>query len=183
MAGWILLTLLMSTNSTAFEPTAFRHVRSEEARIRALVDEGYARSATFRQLADAVEALPCVVYIVTSIKLPGRAQGMLLHTAAGRQDMPVLRVVIRTNLGREESIGVIGHELQHVVEAMTGRSSTDGAWITDVFDRLDPSSRASTGVSTYETEKAIEVTRRVRDELMKARRDGRDLAQLRQVDR
>jgi hypothetical protein len=42
-------------------------------------------------------------------------RGALLHKPAGLREMPILRVVLKTNLAREEAIATIAHELQHTV--------------------------------------------------------------------
>ena len=62
MAPWMLLALLMSADSSVVQPLTLNHVRSEEPRFRDAIADGYARSATFRELVDATEALSCIVY-------------------------------------------------------------------------------------------------------------------------
>jgi hypothetical protein len=150
MVGWIALALWMSGDSSAVRPKAFNHVRSAEAPIRSLIAEGYTRSATFRTLVDATEARSCVVYFASVSKLSESRQGALLHRSAGRGDTPILRVLLRTSLSRTETIAVIAHELQHVVETLSVASLQGGVSFT-----------------TGETEAAIAVTIRVREELRK----------------
>jgi hypothetical protein len=171
MAGWILVTLWMSANSNAVQPTTFNHVRSAESRVRGLIAEGYARSATFEALVDTVEELSCVVYIGTVVSLSQGMRGALLHwPVVGSREMPVLRVLLVASLSRDEAIAVIGHELQHVVEAVRGvRAEGGDATITAVFDKLAPTARAR-GSARYETEAAVYVTTKVRRELHRARR-------------
>ena len=168
MMVWIVLALSISGNLTAQDPVRFSHVRSEEASVRALVAEGYRRSPTFRKLVEGIESRPCVVYIVTTPSLPQGMTGALLHQAAGAPDMPVLRVLLRSNLGHEEAIATLGHELQHVTEAVGTIPPPAGLDLTAVFDRLDPMTARSTGVRKYETEAAMTVTGRIRDELRRA---------------
>ena len=168
MAGWMLVALWTSANSIAPQPATFNHVRSDESRIRTLVAEGYAHSPTFRTLVDTVEGLSCVVYVSTIVKLSGGKRGALLHRAAGRTEMPVLRVLLKTNLAPDEAIAVIGHELQHVVETMRE---------ADAAGRFDPAAASAKRSSSSradsrdrsDTEQAIAVTARVLDELKKNR--------------
>jgi len=169
MAGWILLTLWLPLNSSAVQPMGFRHVRSSEAPVRNLIAEGYARSATFRALVDAVDDLPCVVYIASAVKLSQGMRGALLHLPGPAREMPVLRVLIKTNLATHESIAVIGHELQHVIEAVTAPAAEARLDVTAAFDRLDPSARAH-GSHKYDTALAISMTARVIDELKQVKR-------------
>ena len=172
MAGWIFLALWMSTNSIAVQPTTFKHVRSAEARIRERVADGYTRSATFKTLVDAVEKLSCVVYLSSTVKLSGGMRGALLHWPATDPEMPVLRVLLKANLSRDETIAVIGHELQHVIEAVRSDRATDRFDVTATFDKLDPSSQRGS-VHKYDTDEAIRITVMVLDELNRARRDIR----------
>jgi hypothetical protein len=167
MAAGIVLALWMSVNSSAFHPSAFNHVRSEEPRIRDLVADGYARSATFRALVDATEDLPCIVYIATTIKLSQGMSGALLHRTDGRREMPLLRVLVRTNLSRDETIAIIAHELQHVVEAMSGARGEGRSAVAAVFETLDTT--GARGTRKYETEAAVDVTSKVRGELRRVR--------------
>jgi hypothetical protein len=168
MGAWVVLTFLVSGNLSAGQPV-FKHVRSDEADVRRTVGEGYSRSASFRRLVDAVEQTPCIVYVETTVKLSRGMTGALLHVATGRRDLPILRVLLKTNLSTEEAIATIGHELQHVVEAMMGPAGPSGVDF-EVFDRLDPTAAKTSGSRKYETDAAVEVTRRIRDELQRSRR-------------
>ena len=152
MAGWLFVALWTLANSIAVQPATFNHVRSDESRIRALVVDGYARSPTFRTLVDTIEGLSCIVYVSTIVKLSGGMRGALLDWPADRTGVPVLRVLLKTNLARDEAIAVIGHELQHVVEAL----------------QEAPSSRGD-GLHKSDTDQAIAITARVLDELKKTR--------------
>ena len=166
MAGWLVLAIWMSADSSAVQ-RAFNHVRSHEPQLREAIAEGYARSSTFRALVDATEELSCVVYIATAVKLSQGMRGALLHQPAGRREMPVLRVLVKRNLSRDEAIATIGHELQHVVEAMSGPAGS-GIQMAARFAELD----ATRGhdVRKYETDAAVDVTGRVRNELRRRAR-------------
>ena len=164
MAGWIVIALWIPANFGGAPQPAFQHVRSAESPIRTLVADGYARSPTVRALVDRVEQMSCVVYVATAVKLSQGMRGALLHTAVGRDEMPVLRVLIRANLGRDEAIAVIAHELQHVIEAIEHPAAGGRVQMSAVFGELDDTTRGGT-IRKYETDAAIEVTTRVRDEL------------------
>ena len=167
MTGWIVLALLMSANSTAVKPPTFKHVRSAEPRVRELIAEGYLRSATFRERVDTIEKLSCVVYVGSAVKLSRGMRGALLLWTVGAREMPVLRVLLKTNLSRDDAIAVIGHELQHVVEAMRGAPGADPADLSSVFEKLQPKPGPS-AARRYETEGAIDVTTKIHDELRRS---------------
>src|SRR5262245_54813856 len=170
MAGWILVTLWTSANSIAVQPTTFRHVRSAESGVRELIADGYARSATMKAIVDRVEALPCVVYIASAVKLSGEMRGALLHLPTSNQQIPVLRVLLKTNLAHDEAIAVLGHELQHVAEAVDAASFPGKLDLTETFEELDPAAREH-HARTFDTDAAIAVTLKIRDELQRRRTD------------
>ena len=122
------------------------------------------RSATFKTLVDTVENLSCVVYVTSAVKLSDGMRGALLHSAAGSRELPVLRVLLKANLAPYEAIAVIGHELQHVIEAVRGSDPSEPLDLAAIFDRLEPRGRAHAG-RKYKTETAIDLTTRILDEL------------------
>ena len=167
MAGWLVLAIWMSADSSAVQRATFNHVRSHERQLREAMAEGYARSPTFRALVDATEELSFVVYIATAVKLSQGMRGALLHQSAGRREMPILRVLVKANLSRDEAIATIGHELQHVVETIEGAARTSVEMAT-LFEELD--SNPTSGMRKYETEAAVQVSSKVAGELRRHRR-------------
>jgi hypothetical protein len=115
----------------------FEHVRSAEPAVRSIIADGYRRSATFKAIVDRIEALPCVVYVGTAVKLSQGMRGALLHSPVGLKEMPVLRVLLRANLSPDEAISVIAHELQHVDEAMSQTPAGGEVVMTAAFRTLD----------------------------------------------
>ena len=104
---------------------------------------------------DSVDDLPCVVYVASAVKLSQGMRGALLHWPSATREMPVLRVLVKTNLSRNEGIAVIGHELQHVDRSGSAGGGCRGRFdVTAAFDSLDPSARAH-GSHKYDTEVAI----------------------------
>src|SRR5262245_1020374 len=142
MVLWILVALLAAANATAEKPISFTHVRSVQPHVLSAIADGYARSATFRQLVDSVEQLPCVVYVGTIVRLSRGMQGALLHLPVGASATPVLRVVVKTSLTPDESVAIIGHELQHIIEAVNSGLVSPGSNLDTAFDILDPVARA-----------------------------------------
>ena len=144
---------------------AFTHVRSESATIRARLVDGYVRSEMFRRLVDEIERLTGIVYIDETVKLSQHKYGALLHAIGGSRQMPILRVMIKSNLAGDYAIAVLAHELQHVVETLQAAPSS-GPAMGSYFASVDR--EAST--SKFETEEARRVTTTVLDELRASRK-------------
>src|SRR5262245_26789783 len=107
-----VVVLLLTAAVIADQSPSFKHVRASRAEIREAITDGYARSASFKALVDRVDALSCVVFVEPMVRLSRGSRGVLLHMPVGKQQaMPVLRVLLKTNQSRDESIVVIGHEL------------------------------------------------------------------------
>jgi hypothetical protein len=159
--AFICVDIAATADAASLE--GLRHVRSSSAAIRALVGRGYEQSAAFRSLVDAIEASATVVYIEPAVKLRAGREGALLHAVMGSPELPILRVLIKTNLGDANTIGVVAHELQHVVEAVTGDGLQNARAMTATFARLDR--LHSVGGAAFETEAARKVQQRVVDEL------------------
>jgi hypothetical protein len=167
---WLLLSVWAFANSIADQPAALKHVRSAEPLLRSAIADGYVRSAAFRALVDEVERLPCVLYIGSIVKLSGGMRGALSHRQVGETATPVLRVLLKTNLSHDETIAVIGHELQHVIEVVGGTPPGDRLNWTAGVDRSDLIRLGTTGIRKYETALAVAVTARVAAELKRSPR-------------
>ena len=141
----------------------FRHVRSEQARVRALLTRGYEQSATLRELIDELESLPGIVYIDETHAFAGGLAGALLHTVAGTRDLPILRVLVRTNLASGYEIAILAHELQHVREVLRAGAATTPQAMTALFRSLERG--VGTAAAHLETREAQEITAEVLREL------------------
>jgi len=148
-------------------PGRVPHVRTSSEAVRALLECGHQRSPAFRSIADAIERRAVIVYIEPAVKLEGGREGELLHTVMGSRELPILRVLLKTNLASARAIAIIAHELQHVIEAVGG-GLEDAAAMSARFARLDRA--RGDGSNVYETEAAQQLQARVLDDL---RRSGR----------
>src|SRR5687767_693226 len=92
-----------------------RHVRSQDRAVRQLLKRGITHSVTFRNLMAALERSDVIVYIEQVPKLPGALEGrmMVLPTAHGQR---YVRIQLAMRGSTDDSISVLGHELQHAVE-------------------------------------------------------------------
>jgi hypothetical protein len=144
-------------------PRRASYVRSSNAEVTALLDRGYERSATFRSLVDALDTARVLVYVEPAVRLPDDREGELLHVVLGSSDVPMVRVLVRNGFGDVYRIGVIAHELQHVLEAVEGGGLTSAAAMTATFARLDHSQ--TRGGDPFDTEAARDAQARVLREL------------------
>ncbi len=163
-AALCLIGLMLAPARAA--AAGFDHVRSEDAYVRALLDSGYARSATFKALVDELDSRPGIVYIVQAVALSRGMDGALLHAVAGSPEIPMFRVLLKTNLGRDYAVAVLAHELQHVLEVLRAGRPMDSAAMAEFFAALDDQAADS----KFETEDARAITSRVLDELRVGRR-------------
>jgi hypothetical protein len=165
MRGALVWTLIVFSSPSP--ATAFDHVRSDQAVIRAWIDQGYRQSATFKALVDEVDGLPGIVYIDATVAVPRGLDGALLHRVAGSRELPILRVQLRWNLSVAEGIATLAHELQHVAEVLRAGRTLDSSGMSALFASIDAAH--VTGSSHFETEEARQVTVRVRSELGRVR--------------
>lgn len=113
------------------------HVRSSEPRLRALIDHGRVRSATFRALVERVDALPGIVYVEPTPGLSSRGLGgALVYMVGGASTERYLRVLIDLNTSDNRVIEVVAHELQHALEVFGDPCVVDAATMEALFGRI-----------------------------------------------
>jgi hypothetical protein len=164
-----VMVLGFAAPATGSSEHDFHHVRSSEARIRALVRTGYDESPTFRALVDEIEGAALVVYLEPAMTLKDGREGELLLSVTGSRELPILRVHLKPNAGGMYWVGVVAHELQHVVEALRARALDSSSAMQALFSALDQGHVA--GSSAFETDAAREVARRVVAELQAFKRN------------
>jgi hypothetical protein len=116
----VIASLLYDVRATAEslpeQPPHFFQIRSTDRRINAAVAEGLRVSATFRELADRINASDVVVYVTCDGGgLPPGIDGRLtfLSTTGGFR---YVIVRVNANLTTPRLVSLIGHELQHARE-------------------------------------------------------------------
>ena len=88
MAALVVLALTLTAQNSSTS-----HVRTTEPRILALVDEGIARSETFRRLVATIDESDVIVYVEP--KMTRRALGgFLVHDIGGRGGWRYVRVAV-----------------------------------------------------------------------------------------
>lgn len=142
-------------------------VRSGDAWLTRLIDEGLSRSGTFARLAATIAADRGMVYIEWKPAMRGGLKGALSHHVfRGADGTRYLRVFVLQGRSPRAVIETIAHELQHAVEFLESGSddfaSANSSNGSDLLDR-----RAD--VRVYETTAARRTAAVVRRELAACR--------------
>jgi hypothetical protein len=156
MGAWLFLALL------AVEQPSTSHVRTTEARILALIDEGRSRSATFRQLVETLDESDVIVYIEPKRNREALG-GFLLNDVAGRGGWRYVRVAVEVQGANRRVIALLAHELQHAVEVARAPQVHDAASLREAFSRQ--AVKFGCGGECYETQAAKDVEWTVNKEL------------------
>lgn len=164
-----LFASLLLTTSIVFAPltesaaldSPTRHVRTQDRSVRQLLKRGFNRSATFAHLMARLEHSDVIVYIEEVPRLPGALEGrmMMLPTAHGQR---YVRIQIALRGTPDESVAILGHELQHAIEVAQESAVNDQTQLAALYQRIG--TRA--GPRVYDTYAAQEIGRVIRRELL-----------------
>ena len=137
-----------------------RHIRTTDQSVRKLMRRGYRHSRTFADLVTRLQRSDVIVYIEEVPRLPAALEGrmMMLPRAHGFR---YVRIQIALRGSPEDSIAVLGHELQHAVEVAEALDVSDTAGLVKLYKRIGM--RSSQYV--YDTVAAQDKGRLVRREL------------------
>jgi hypothetical protein len=137
-----------------------RHVRAMDAPIRKLLKKGVRHSPSFAALVTRLQESDVYVYVELVDRLPGALEGrlMMLPTAHGHR---YVRIQMTLRGALDDSVAVLGHELQHAVEVAQAEDVVDQAGMARLYERIG--SRG--GEHVYDTVAAQEMGRMVRREL------------------
>jgi hypothetical protein len=161
MVGWLLLA---ATLIPCHSPNW--HVRTTEARIRALLDEGRARSETFRHLLATLDASDVIVYVEAKLTRPALG-GFLFNRIVARDHWRYIRVAVNHQGSHPRLIALLAHELQHAVEVAQQVEVRDALSLERMFSRVSVA-HGCAGASCYETQAAQDIEWRVLRELKTA---------------
>ncbi|HEX9367599.1 MAG TPA: hypothetical protein VF921_13285 [Vicinamibacterales bacterium] len=154
------LALAPLTESAALD-SPYRHVRTQDRSVRSLLKRGFTHSPTFARLMARLEQSDVLVYVEEVPRLPDALEGrmMMLPIAHGQR---YVRIQLALRGAPDDSIAVLGHELQHAVEVAQEIGVQDEATLVALYQRIG--TRA--GPEVYDTGAAREVGRIVRRELL-----------------
>lgn len=137
-----------------------RHIRTMDEPIRKLLRRGIRHSPSFAALVTRLQYSNVYVYVEIVERLPGALEGRLMMLPTAHEHRYV-RVQIALHGSFDDSVAVLGHELQHAVEVANAAEVIDQATMARLYERIG--SRG--GEHIYDTVAAQEMGRMVRREL------------------
>lgn len=140
------------------------HVRSAETRIVALLQDADVRSPTFRTLVAGLNTSDVVVYIESNLQIRSGFNGYLVDRVIVAGGYRYLRVVVNPELSQHQLIGVIAHELQHVMEVAEAGSVRSDQDLRTLFKSRDTGA-CGLAHNCTETAAAVRLQERVLAEL------------------
>ena len=146
--------------------TATSRVRSTDRALVELIEQGARGSDTFRRLVAAIQTSNGIVYVEPGTCSHGVRACLQMWMLVSGPDR-FLRVLVDRQKADSavELTGLIGHELQHVIEALSEPAVTNGAMLYNFFRRYAP-----TDDNRFETTAAVNAGNTIRDELRTKRR-------------
>src|SRR5262245_37049675 len=110
----LMLALAPVPASVALD-SPLRHVRGTIPYVDQLIKDGFHRSPTFAHLMSRIERSDVIVYVELVPTLPPAIEGRLLLMARAH-DHRYLRIQIAARGMPDDTIALLGHELQHAAE-------------------------------------------------------------------
>ena len=171
MASVLVLVTVLGIGSavSADDPRLFTRVRSTERYMIGLIREGYDRSGTFRNLVDTLQRSDVIVVIQRLPCAGGRIRSCLVSVNG-----PLGARQIGIKIDPQHTIGdwliaTIAHELQHAIEIAEHPEVIDARSAIELYRKIGIG-RCREGLSEEcETERALDIEKTVRDELMQTR--------------
>ena len=118
----------------AYDPVGPR-VRGATPEMTRVIEQGIKRSSTFAALVAALNRTRVIVYVQESRELPGGVDGHLAVTN-GRNRQRYLRAQVLSGLGLDDTIAIVGHELQHALEVAEHDEVTDAKSLGELYRRI-----------------------------------------------
>ena len=167
MIGAVLVTVIAIGGREVNAQGTSPRIRPEGAAMRALIDSGIERSATFRALSAGLDNASVIVYVRFS-PCSGGVPACLVWASASADARHLLIKLDRFGRSPDELTVLLAHELQHATEVASAAAVTDRASCQKSF-----ASRGWKHGAGFETGDAIAVSKRVAAELSRSERDGR----------
>jgi hypothetical protein len=165
VAPVIAFTLAMAFGAKPLDASAAlespkRHVRCMSDTVRLLVKAGFHRSATFASLITRLEYSDVIVYIESVPRLPNALEGRLLMLPRAH-GFRYVRIQVELRGSSNDTIALLGHELQHAVEVAESSDVNDETSLAAMYRRTG----IDQGHNVFDSEAARETGRRVLREL------------------
>jgi len=161
------LFVTLSAHAAAASPEARAggpHVRPQDARITALLQDGILRSSSLRALVERIESSNVYVYIGLDHLMKSYLAGRLTWMGQAHE-FRYLRAAINFDLSSDQVIATLAHELQHAVEVIDDQSVVDERSLVALYRRIGKPSRLELN-SGWETAAAQAMGYQVRRELI-----------------
>ena len=164
-AGFALLLTVVAggLDAHAQAPPALSgsRLRPMDAKSAALLQAGNARSATFKELTDALEQSDVVVWVRVG-QMTNRGE---THFIASTASSRIVRVSLRLQGLENGLLSTLAHELQHALEIARAPEVRDRTSLVLYYQRVGEASRSSAG-ALLETPAAQRIEARVLNELL-----------------
>jgi hypothetical protein len=135
-------------------------VRSVDAVLAAIIQEGIARSKTFKGLIDSINSTDGIVYVEEGQCLHSVHACLVLSvTVAGPNR--ILRVLVERRRPKRELIATLGHELRHAVEVLSEPTIRDDRAVISFYQHEGPTDWNQ----LFETPAAVHAGQDIYDEL------------------
>lgn len=148
------------------------HLRTTDAWLLSLIEEGVRTSPTFRALVERLDDSDVIVYLQgDSTPAPNVDGRMTFASKAGGYRYIVVR--LRTQSSRRQMLALLGHELRHAVEVADTPAIVDSTSLAREYERLGYVQRWNTAGVAFDTHAAIEAGYQVLAELSPRHPRGR----------
>jgi hypothetical protein len=128
------MVMMLAAALAAQEPS-MRHVRASDPKVLALFRAGMSRSATFRQLVDALDRSDVIVYVEPKLTREALG-GFLSHAVATGGTYRYLHIAVDIRGADGRLVALFAHELQHAVEVAQHDEVRDERGMAQLFDGL-----------------------------------------------
>ena len=165
--SFVLLCLVLASSSPLIAEAKwpFRRVRPLDPAVAALIARGAASSMTLRALINTIEHSDLIVH-VEQVSRPGHGLAAATRFVTRAGGHRYVRVTLYGMWSLNQTIALIGHELQHAVEVATAGWVVDQATCLELFHAIGHRTcGAQRERVCYETDAAVQAGARVWDDL------------------
>jgi hypothetical protein len=134
----VVIRCTAAPQTTASTPDTSR-VRSSDVVMLALLHEGADRSATFRELVNAIGRSNGIVYVEFGYCAFGHLNGCLLAFMASSPGNRYLRILVTPDKNQRthaQLLALIAHELQHALEVLEHTEVVDVATMEAMYRKI-----------------------------------------------
>jgi hypothetical protein len=160
--GMVAVFIVFISDRAALSEETSR-VRTEDPALSALIRRGTEDSATFRRLAETIQATDGLVYIVRG-RCGHRVRACLVLWMGVASGNRILRVVVEDTKPELNAIASVAHELRHALEVLAEPSVRTSAGMFALYRR-----NGAVRSETFETKETVEIGNTVFNELRRSR--------------